>query len=52
VEKVHFAHSPCKDKRPLTDECQAENREYICIGVKKDQEIGLQSNIVSVAFAG
>lgn len=47
-----FAHSPCKDTRPLTDEGQAENREYMCIGVKKDQEIGLQSNIVSVAFAG
>ena len=47
-----FAHSPCKDLRPLVDDGQAENREYMCIGVKKDQEIGLQSNIVSIAFAG
>ena len=47
-----FAHSPCKDLRPLAVEGQAESREYMCIGVKKDQEVGLQSNIVSVAFAG
>lgn len=47
-----FAHSPCVDARPLTETGKAENREYMCIGVKKDAEIGLQSDIVSVAFAG
>lgn len=47
-----FAHSPCKDVSPLSVDGQAENREYMCIGVIKDQEVGLQSNIVSVAFAG
>ena len=47
-----FAHSPCIDARPLTVANQAENREYMCIGVIKDKEIGLQSDIVSVAYAG
>ena len=47
-----FAYSPCKDITPLAVDGQAENREYMCIGVIKDQEIGLQSNIVSIAFAG
>jgi hypothetical protein len=47
-----YAHSPCIDARPLAVAAQAENREYMCIGVAKDHEIGLQSDIVSVAFAG
>ncbi len=47
-----FAHSPCVDARPLAVAGQAENREYMCIGVIKDAEIGLQSDIVSVAYAG
>ena len=47
-----YAHSPCIDARPLAVSAQAENREYMCIGVVKDHEIGLQSDIVSVAFAG
>jgi hypothetical protein len=47
-----FAHSPCIDARPLAVPNQAENREYMCIGVKRDAEIGLQSDIVSIAFAG
>lgn len=47
-----YLHSPCVDSRPLAVTSQAENREYMCIGVSKDHEIGLQSDIVSVAFAG
>lgn len=47
-----FAHSPCVDARPLAETGIAENREYMCIGVKKDAEIGLQSDIVSVTYAG
>jgi hypothetical protein len=48
----YFAHSPAKDTRGLEVESQPENREYMAIGVKKDQEIGNESKIVSVAFAG
>ena len=48
----YFAHSPAKDTRGLETENQAEIREYMAIGVKKDQEIGNESKIVSVAFAG
>ncbi len=47
-----FGHSPCTDARPLAVANQAENREYMCIGLVKDHEIGMQSDIVSVAFAG
>lgn len=47
-----FGHSPCTDARPLSVANQAENREYMCIGLVKDHEIGMQSDIVSVAFAG
>lgn len=47
-----FGHSPCTDDRPLAVANQAENREYMCIGLVKDHEIGMQSDIVSVAFAG
>jgi hypothetical protein len=47
-----FGHSPCTDARPLAVTNQAENREYMCIGLVKDHEIGVQSDIVSMAFAG
>lgn len=52
-EKLGFyGHSPCRDTRPLTVPGQAEAREYLCIGVMKDLEIGLQSNIFSTAYSG
>jgi hypothetical protein len=52
-EKLGFyAHSPCVDVRPLAIAGQAENREYMCVGIIKDHEIGVQSDIVSVAYAG
>ena len=52
-ERLNFyMFSPCVDARPLEVAGQAENREYMGIGVIKDHEIGLQSDIISVAFAG
>ena len=47
-----FMFSPCADARPLAIAGQAENREYMGIGVIKDHETGMQSDIISVAFAG
>ena len=52
-EKLGFyGHSPCRDNSPLAVAGQPESREYRCIGVIKDQEIGMQSNIASVAYSG
>ncbi len=47
-----FMFSPCADARPLAIAGHAENREYMGIGVIKDHETGMQSDIISVAFAG
>ena len=47
-----YMFSPCVDARPLAVAGQAENREYMGIGVIKDHETGMQSDIISVAFAG
>ncbi|MEC4050997.1 hypothetical protein OX284_016295 [Flavobacterium sp. SUN046] len=47
-----YMFSPSVDSRPLAVAGHAENREYMCIGVVKDHEIGLQSDIISIAFAG
>ena len=52
-EKLNlYMFSPCADARPLAIAGQAENREYMGIGVIKDHETGMQSDIISVAFAG
>ena len=52
-EKLNlYMFSPCVDSRPLAIAGQAENREYMGIGVIKDHETGMQSDIISVAFAG
>ena len=44
--------SPYLDNRPLGIPGTPEVREYIAYGVVDDQQIGLQSDIVSVTFAG
>ena len=44
--------SPFSDKRPLGNPGTAETREYMAIGLKDDDEIGKQSDIVTVAFSG
>ncbi len=45
-------HAPYVDNRPGAVPGQSENREYMAIGVLNDNEIGQQSDIVSVVFAG
>lgn len=45
-------HSPYVDNRPLAQDGVPEKREYMCIGVKNDKEIGQMSDIVEVLFGG
>ncbi len=45
-------HSPYNDSRPLTNAGVPETREYMCIGVIADEEVGEESDIVSVVFGG
>ena len=45
-------HPPYYDTRPLAQANVPEVREYMVRGVMDDQEIGLDSDIVSVTFAG
>lgn len=44
--------SPFDDKRPLNTPTQAEIREYMAIAVIGDEQVGQQSNIISVVFSG
>ena len=49
--KLDFAsRSPYADKRPLVMPGTAELRQYMAIGVIKDEEIGLMSDISEVVF--
>ena len=45
-------NSPYDDNRALTTAGVPETREYMCIGVVADGEIGQPSDIVSVVFGG
>jgi hypothetical protein len=45
-------HSPYHDTRPLANAGVPETREYMCIGVVSDEEVGEVSDIVSVVFGG
>jgi hypothetical protein len=44
--------SPFIDRRPLADPAIAEVREYMARGVIKDEEVGVDSDIITVTFAG
>ncbi len=44
--------SPYIDRRPLAVPGVPEIREYMARGILKDQEIGLESNIVSIVYGG
>ena len=51
--KLSFdSHSPYVDNRPLTVPNVPEVREYMCMGVSHDQEIGQNSNVAVANFAG
>jgi hypothetical protein len=45
-------NSPYDDNRPLTQAGVPEAREYMCIGVIADTEVGQASDIVSVVYGG
>lgn len=45
-------NSPYDDHRPLSQAGVPETREYMCIGVISDTEVGQASDIVSVVFGG
>lgn len=44
--------SPFKDETPLAVPGQAEIREYMAMGVIKNEEIGVPSDIITVVFSG
>ena len=52
VKLAYDTHSPYLDNRPLQSPTAPEAREYMAIGVIKDEQVGLMSDIVSVTFAG
>ena len=45
-------NSPYNDARPLANAATPETREYMCIGVVADEEVGTPSDIVSAIFGG
>ena len=45
-------NSPYNDARPLANAAIPETREYMCIGVVADEEVGTPSDIVSAVFGG
>lgn len=45
-------YSPYDDTRPLAKPGQPEHREYMAIGVIKDVEVTLQSDIIEAVFGG
>lgn len=45
-------YSPYVDTRPLATEGVVETREYMCRGIIQDDEVGVDSDIISVVFAG
>jgi len=52
-ERIAFEHhAPHFDTRPLAQSNVPEVREYMARGVVNDEEIGVDSDIVSITFAG
>jgi hypothetical protein len=52
IKLAFDSHSPYEDNRPLSVAGVPETREYMAMGVIKDEEIGQQSDIVEVVFGG
>ncbi|MFI5218502.1 MAG: hypothetical protein ACHQNT_03355 [Bacteroidia bacterium] len=44
--------TPYVDTRPLADPSKPETREYMGVGVINDEQVGQQSDIVTVVFGG
>lgn len=52
-QKLGFvSYSPYEDTRPLAESFTPEHREFLAIGVIRDQEVTLKSNIVEAVFGG
>lgn len=49
---AYDSFSPYEDNRPLATPGKPEHREYMAIGVIKDQEVTLQSDIIEAVFGG
>ncbi len=52
VKLAYDTYSPYSDSRPLTVEDVPEHREYMAIGVIRDEEVTLQSDIIEAVFGG
>lgn len=52
VKLAYDTYSPYSDSRPLTVENVPEHREYMAIGVIRDEEVTLQSDIIEAVFGG
>lgn len=52
VKLTYGSYSPYIDSRPLVVDNVPEHREYMAIGVIRDQEVTLQSDIVEAIFGG
>jgi hypothetical protein len=48
----HGYQSPYYDTKPLANPAVSEVREYLVRGMIGDKEIGLDSDVVSIIFAG
>ena len=52
VKLAYDTYSPYNDSRPLTVDNVPEHREYMAVGVIRDEEVTLQSDIVEAVFGG
>ncbi|WP_432672155.1 hypothetical protein [Flavobacterium sp. SM2513] len=52
VKLAYDTYSPYNDSRPLAVDNVPEHREYMAIGVIRDEEVTLQSDIVEAVFGG
>lgn len=52
VKLAYDTYSPYSDSRPLANDNAPEHREYMAVGVIRDEEVTLQSDIVEAVFGG
>ncbi len=52
VRLAYDTYSPYEDTRPLGVDDKPEHREYMAIGVIRDEEVTLQSDIIEAVYGG
>ena len=52
VRLAYDTYSPYEDTRPLGADDKPEHREYMAIGVIRDEEVTLQSDIIEAVYGG